>query len=83
MTYPKKIDLHIHTTVSDGTDTPQKLLEKVRNAGIDLFSVTDHDAVKASTIIPDLLKEGDPEFVCGAEFSCKDDDDCRNQCLEE
>lgn len=73
MNYPKKIDLHIHTTVSDGTDTPGELLEKVREAGISLFSVTDHDAVKASTIIPDLLKEGDPEFVCGAEFSCKDE----------
>ena len=74
MNYPKKIDLHIHTTVSDGTDTPEELLQKVKDAGIELFSVTDHDAVKASTIIPDLLKEGDPAFVCGAEFSCKDEE---------
>ncbi len=74
MNYPKKIDLHIHTTVSDGTDTPEELLQKVKGAGIELFSVTDHDAVKASTIIPDLLKEGDPAFVCGAEFSCKDEE---------
>ena len=74
MNYPKKIDLHIHTTVSDGTDTPEELLQKVKDAGIELFSVTDHDAVKASTIIPDLLKEEDPAFVCGAEFSCKDEE---------
>ena len=74
MNYPKKIDLHIHTIVSDGTDTPEELLQKVKGAGIELFSVTDHDAVKASTIIPDLLKEGDPAFVCGAEFSCKDEE---------
>ena len=74
MSYPEKIDLHIHTTASDGTDTPQEVLAKVRDAGISLFSVTDHDAVKAATIIPDLLKEGDPAFISGAEFTCKDED---------
>ena len=31
-----RIDLHIHTTVSDGTDTPEELVEKVKNAGITL-----------------------------------------------
>ena len=35
------IDLHIHTTVSDGTDTPEELLGKVKDAGISLFSVTE------------------------------------------
>ena len=29
MRYPEKIDLHMHTTVSDGTDTPLELAEKV------------------------------------------------------
>lgn len=74
MNYPEKIDLHMHTTVSDGTDTPQEILELVRESGIRLFSVTDHDAVKAGMIIPELLKEGDPEFITGAEFSCKDEE---------
>ena len=44
---PGFIDLHMHSTVSDGTDTPQALLEAVRSAGIGVFSVTDHDAVRA------------------------------------
>jgi predicted metal-dependent phosphoesterase TrpH len=43
-----KIDLHMHTTVSDGTDAPGEIVARVREAGIGLFSVTDHDAVKAS-----------------------------------
>ena len=69
-----RIDLHMHTTVSDGTDSPEEILVNVKNAGIELFSVTDHDAVKSSGIIPALLKKNDPHFICGAEFSCKDDE---------
>ena len=68
-----KIDLHMHTTVSDGTDTPAEIIAHVREAGIGLFSVTDHDAVKASRIIPPLLTDGDPVFLTGAEFSCRDE----------
>ncbi len=69
-----KIDLHMHTTVSDGTDTPEELIVRVRESGIGLFSVTDHDAVKAGRIIPPLLTEGDPAFLTGAEFSCRDEE---------
>ena len=70
-----KIDLHMHTTISDGTDTPRQLLEYVREKGLGLFSVTDHDAVKGSLQIPVYLQEGDPKFLTGVEFSCKDRDD--------
>ena len=66
------IDLHMHTTASDGTDTPQALLENVRKAGITTFSVTDHDTVNAAQILCPLLMRGDPRFIPGAEFSCKD-----------
>ena len=69
-----KIDLHMHTTVSDGTDTPEEILAHVREAGIVLFSVTDHDAIKCSRIIPALLGDGDPRFLPGVEFSCKDEE---------
>jgi predicted metal-dependent phosphoesterase TrpH len=69
-----RIDLHMHTTVSDGTDTPKEIVERVRQAGIKLFSVTDHDAVKAGQIIPGILTEGDPRFIPGVEFSCKDEE---------
>ena len=69
-----KIDLHMHTTISDGTDKPEEILSLVREAGIGLFSVTDHDAVKAAQIIPLLLSEGDPLFITGAEFSCRDEE---------
>ena len=68
-----KIDLHMHSTVSDGTDTPAELLQKVREAGIGTFSVTDHDAVKSGRILRGILQPGDPVFIPGVEFSCKDE----------
>ena len=68
-----KIDLHMHSDVSDGTDSPIELIEKVKAVGIGVFSVTDHDAVKSGRIIRGSLKCGDPGFITGAEFSCRDE----------
>lgn len=68
-----KIDLHLHTTVSDGSDTPNELIGNVKKAGINLFSVTDHDAVKGCGIVQESLGENDPKFVTGVEFSTKDE----------
>ena len=66
------IDLHIHSTISDGTDTPEEILPRVREAGLDAFSVTDHDSILAASIIAPLLRKDDPLFISGVEFSCKD-----------
>ena len=74
MTYSGKIDLHIHTDVSDGTDSPINLIGQVKNAGISLFSVTDHDATKGCAAICDNLKKGDPSFIFGVEFSTSDNE---------
>lgn len=66
------IDLHMHSTFSDGTDTPAQLLNAVKAAGIACFSLTDHDAIQGCVELRDLLSPGDPQFVPGVEFSCKD-----------
>jgi predicted metal-dependent phosphoesterase TrpH len=39
------IDLHLHTTASDGRSTPDELVREVAAAGITTFAVTDHDTV--------------------------------------
>ena len=62
----------MHTTFSDGTDSPEELVARVREAGIGLFSVTDHDSIRSASVIPGLLQEDDPVYISGAEFSCKD-----------
>ena len=73
MDYPRIIDLHMHTNISDGTDTPAEILAHAREHSLDLFSVTDHDAVKAGRIIRRLRTEKDPRFIPGVEISCKDE----------
>lgn len=67
-----RIDLHMHTSFSDGTDSPAELLLHVREADLGYFSVTDHDTIAASEAIPPLLLSDDPLFLSGAEFSCRD-----------
>jgi len=70
----EKIDLHMHTRVSDGTDDPSEMISRVKEAGIGLFAVSDHDEVKGCGIVQSMWKEGDPRFLCGVEFSCKDEE---------
>ena len=41
------IDLHMHTTASDGRCTPAELVARCRTAGVQVMSVTDHDTVAA------------------------------------
>lgn len=67
-----RIDLHTHSTVSDGTDTPEELLARVREAGIALFALTDHDAIKGYRRICEVRTEEDPRVLSGVEFSCRD-----------
>jgi predicted metal-dependent phosphoesterase TrpH len=38
-----RIDLHVHSDVSDGTDTPADLVALARQAGLDAIALTDHD----------------------------------------
>ncbi len=74
MRIPMKIDLHTHSTVSDGTDTPEALLACARAAGLELFSLTDHDAVKGCARILAVRGGDDPAFLPGVEFSCRDEE---------
>ena len=74
MNYPVKIDLHIHTVVSDGTDTPEKLLDRVKEKEIELFAVTDHDSIKGCQAMRRAMRPGDPQFITGAEMSCRDEE---------
>jgi 3',5'-nucleoside bisphosphate phosphatase len=52
------IDLHMHTTASDGTCTPAELVGLVRDAGIRTFAVADHDTVAAVAETAQLARGG-------------------------
>ena len=53
----KRINLHLHTNCSDGALSPQKLIKRAVDIGLDLISITDHDTFEAYKII-DIQKQG-------------------------
>lgn len=64
------IDLHIHSTCSDGTFTPKEITDKVIEKNLYGFSLTDHDTVDG---ISEILSMNLPEhlkFIPGIEISC-------------
>ncbi|MDH3889969.1 MAG: PHP domain-containing protein [candidate division Zixibacteria bacterium] len=66
----QRIDLHLHTTCSDGLRTPSEILEEVRSRKLAAFAITDHDTIDGFLETGELLKEGDPELIAGLELSC-------------
>src|SRR5277367_3183258 len=38
-----RIDLHVHSNASDGTDAPAEVVRRARAAGLDVMALTDHD----------------------------------------
>ncbi|PZS37612.1 MAG: phosphatase [Pseudonocardiales bacterium] len=64
-----RIDLHAHSTASDGTDTPAELVANAAGAGIDVLALTDHDTTAGWADAVDALPEG-LRLIRGAEFSC-------------
>ena len=68
-----KIDLHTHSTYSDGTDTPSELINKALAAGITIIGLTDHDSISGWQEATNSLRPG-ISLVPGAEISCQTTD---------
>lgn len=64
-----RIDLHTHSTASDGTDTPAELVRNAAAAGLDVVAITDHDTTAGWTEAVDALPTG-LTLVRGMEMSC-------------
>ncbi|GAA0672672.1 PHP domain-containing protein [Streptomyces thermocarboxydovorans] len=65
-----RIDLHTHSTASDGTDTPADLVRKAAAAGLDVIALTDHDTTRGHAEALSVLPAG-LTLVTGAELSCR------------
>lgn len=61
-------DLHIHSTVSDGTLTPEEIVRLCRENGVGALSVTDHDAVEGTLRAAPLARAAGLLYVCGVEI---------------
>ena len=68
-----KIDLHTHSTYSDGTDKPSELINKALAAGITVVGLTDHDSISGWQEATASLRPG-ISLVPGAEISCQTTD---------
>lgn len=63
------IDLHTHTTASDGLSTPAGLVERAAQVGITTLSVTDHDTMEAVPGVAAAAAERGLNFVPGIEIT--------------
>ncbi|MCK5542361.1 MAG: ribonuclease III [Desulfobacterales bacterium] len=65
------IDLHIHSTASDGSFSPSEILNLSLDAGIKAIALTDHDSIDG---VREVMQIGVPwplEFITGVEISCE------------
>ncbi len=63
------IDLHTHTTASDGTLTPAELVRRAKDRGLAAVAITDHDTVSGNAEALDAGAELGLEVVAGCEIS--------------
>ena len=75
-----RIDLHTHSTASDGTDPPAEVVRRARQAGLDVLALTDHDTLAGHAAARQALggvagpEQAPPPgltLVTGMELSCR------------
>lgn len=64
-----RIDLHVHSNASDGTDPPAEVVRRAAEAGLDVVALTDHDTVGGLDEARAALRPG-LTLVPGMELSC-------------
>lgn len=64
------IDLHTHTTASDGTDTPSLLVLNAMNKKLSAIAITDHDTVSGIPEAVETAKNLPIDVISGIELSC-------------
>ena len=67
----KRIDLHVHTTVSDSTASPAEAVRLAKEAGLSAIAITDHDTVSGYAEAAEAGKKYGVEVVPGIEISTK------------
>jgi len=67
----RMVDLHTHTTCSDGTLTPRELVELAAQVGLTAVAVTDHDTVDGLPAAVDAGHHLGIEVVPGVEVNCE------------
>lgn len=66
-----RIDLHTHSSASDGTDSPAALIANAVSAGLDVVALTDHDTTAGWRAASTAARAAGITLVPGAEISCR------------
>lgn len=64
------IDLHMHSNNSDGKKSVEELFQQIKDLGLGVFSLTDHDNCDGNAEMAALVRGNDIRFISGIEFSC-------------
>jgi predicted metal-dependent phosphoesterase TrpH len=67
----KFADLHLHTFFSDGTFTPEELVERARTIGFTAIALTDHDTVEGCERAAAACAAANMEFITGTELTAE------------
>jgi predicted metal-dependent phosphoesterase TrpH len=67
------IDLHLHTTASDGRSTPLELVDEAAGAGLTVMAVTDHDTIAAVQEVQQRASDRGIEAIAGIEVTAVED----------
>lgn len=70
----KQVDLHVHSTFSDGTFTPTELVNTANKIGLSAMALTDHDTVAGIDEAITACKDNSLEIIPGIEMSCQYND---------
>jgi len=62
-------DLHCHSTVSDGTLSPEQLAQRAKDRGVALWSLTDHDEIAGQHRAAAAARAAGLDYLCGVEIS--------------
>ena len=65
------LDLHMHSTASDGTDTPSTIVTKCKKLNLRLAAVTDHDTIDGQKEAVETARKLKTNYITGIEFSVK------------
>lgn len=70
----KFADLHLHTFFSDGTFTPEELVERASKLGFAAIALTDHDTVEGCARAAAACAAAQMEFITGTELTAEHED---------
>ncbi len=69
---PARADLHVHTSRSDGRDSPAAVARALISGDLAVAAVTDHDTLAGALEVQQIVAGASPDIVIGSEVSSRD-----------